>query len=368
MTKLKRSLWPLFVFALGLATPALGQDSIPTTEADSIPMATVVIRDIQYPIRIVPRGVTLRVPRISFNATKPLTKPFKRFKIPSFWDRTNELDLQFSEVAFVNWNAGGDNAISANGRVYFGRNYKFGNFQWDNDLELRFGWNAQEGRKWRKTDDAIRLSSTIGYRRDTLSHWFYSVKLNFNTQFADGFKYPDRSQPISRFMAPGYMFFGAGTSYIIEEKKFNLYLSPITFKGTFVTDQALADRGAFGVEKAVLDANGNVLEPGKNLFAEMGFLLTHKWEHPLARNITMNHNLTLFSDYLRVIWHVDVDWQMKFNFKVNEYVSANLLAHLIYDNDILFDRVVDPDGTVINPGSPKTQFRQQLGIGINYKF
>lgn len=310
----------------------------------------------------------LTVPRISFKNTKPLTKPFKRFKVPSFWDTTNELDLQFSEVAFVNWNAGGENAVSANGRLYFGRNYKFGLFQWDNDLEMRFGWNAQEGRKWRKTDDAIRLSSTIGYRRDSLTHWFYSVKLNFNTQFADGFKYPDRSRAISRFMAPGYLFFGAGTSYIIEEKKFNLYMSPVTFKGTFVLDQELADRGAFGVEKAVLDADGNVITEGQNLFAEMGLLVTHKWELPLAKNITLNHNLTLFADYLRIVWNVDVDWQLKFNFKVNEYISANLMGHLIYDDDILFDREVAPDGTVLNGGSPRTQFRQQLGIGINYKF
>ncbi|WP_088340162.1 DUF3078 domain-containing protein [Robiginitalea sediminis] len=344
------------------------QDSIPALEPDTIPVDTMVIRDIQYPIRIVPRGVRLTVPRISFKNTKPLTKPFKRFKVPSFWDTTNELDLQFSEVAFVNWNAGGENAVSANGRLYFGRNYKFGLFQWDNDLEMRFGWNAQEGRKWRKTDDAIRLSSTIGYRRDSLTHWFYSVKLNFNTQFADGFKYPDRSRAISRFMAPGYLFFGAGTSYIIEEKKFNLYMSPVTFKGTFVLDQELADRGAFGVEKAVLDADGNVITEGQNLFAEMGLLVTHKWELPLAKNITLNHNLTLFADYLRIVWNVDVDWQLKFNFKVNEYISANLMGHLIYDDDILFDREVAPDGTVLNGGSPRTQFRQQLGIGINYKF
>ena len=34
-----------------------------------------------------------------------------------------------------------------------------------------------------KTDDQIRLSSTFGYRRDTISNWYYSVKANFNTQF-----------------------------------------------------------------------------------------------------------------------------------------------------------------------------------------
>ena len=344
------------------------QDSIPPVEADTLALDTLVIRTQQYPIRIVPQGVTLTNPRITFHATKPLTKKFKRFRVPSFWERINEFDLQLSEAAFVNWNAGGDNAISANTKLYFARNYKFRFFQWDNDLELRFGWNAQEGRKWRKTDDAIRLSSTLGYRRDTITSWYYSVKLNFNTQFADGFKYPDRSTPISRFMAPGYLFLGAGTSYIPEGKKFNLYISPLTFKGTFVLDQDLADKGAFGVQKALVDAEGNILKPGEKLFAELGFLINHKWEFPLMENVLVAQDLTLYTDYLRVFGNVDIDWTLKFNFKVNEFLNASLLTQIIYDDDIKFDREIAPDGTVINPGSPKTQFRQQLGIGINYRF
>ena len=367
----------LVLFFLSIWGKAVAQDSIPTPSTDSIPVIrtdsvavidTVVIRATQYPVRIIPRGVTLKLSRINFSTTKPLTEKLKRFRVPSFWEKENELDVQLSQVGFVNWNAGGENSISAIGKLYFARNYKFRYFQWDNDLELRFGWNAQEGRKWRKTDDAIRFSSTIGYRRDTISSWFYSVKMKFNTQFADGFKYPDRSAPISRFMAPGYLFLGAGTSYIPEEKKFNLYISPLTFKGTFVLDQALADRGAFGVKEAVTDAEGNILEPGENLFAELGFLVTHKWKLNVAKNIELDHNISLYTDYLRSFGNVDVDWVLKWNFKVNEYISASLLTHIIYDDDILFDRQVADDGTVINPGAPRTQFRQQLGIGIKYQF
>ena len=102
---------------------------------------------------------------------------------------------------------------------------------------------------------------------DTISSWYYSVKANFNTQFADGFKYPNRDTPISRFMAPGYFYIGAGASFIPDGKKFNLYISPITQKTTFVLDQDLADQGRFGVTKAVLDNEGNVISHGKeNLY------------------------------------------------------------------------------------------------------
>lgn len=348
---------------------AMAQDSIPSERAiDSINIDTIVIRKKQDKIKIIPRGVNLVNPVISFKGTKPLDKPFKRFKVPSFWEKENKLGLNLSEVAFVNWNAGGDNAVSALASAKFIRNYRFSYVKWNNELDLRFGWNAQEGRRWRKTDDLIRLSSTFGYRRDTLSSWYYSVKANLNTQFADGFKYPDRETPISRFMAPGYLFLGAGASYIPEDKKFNLYISPVTLKATFVLDQNLADRGAFGVEKAVLDADGNVLEPGSNTFVEVGFLVTHAWETALLKNVLMDHKLTLYTDYLRSFGNVDLDWQLNFSLTVNEYINATIGTHIIYDDDILFDEVLAEDGTVLDPGTQRIQFRQVLGVGLAYSF
>ncbi|HUH45532.1 MAG TPA: DUF3078 domain-containing protein, partial [Arenibacter sp.] len=84
--------------------------------------------------------------------------------------------------------------------------------------------------KLRKADDAIRFSSTFAYRRDTISNWYYSVKANFNTQFSNGYKYPDTDTPISRFMSPGYAFIGAGTSYIPEGKNLIFIYRPLPKK------------------------------------------------------------------------------------------------------------------------------------------
>jgi hypothetical protein len=362
------SLWALLGL-LSLPLTGFGQErEVPGEARDTTQIDTIVIRAEQLPIVVIPRGVSLTNPRISFNQTKPITQRKKRFKVPSFWEVINEFDLQLSEVAFVNWNAGGDNAISALGKLLFERNYKFRYFKWDNSMEMRFGWNAQEGRQWRKTDDAIRVSSTLGYQQDTISNWYFSAKANFNTQFANGYKYPDRSTPISRFMAPGYLFLGAGISYIPKEKKFNLYLSPLTFKGTFVLDQDLANQGAFGVRPAVLDAAGNVLVPGDQLYTELGILVTNIWEFPVAQNITYDHNLALYTDYLNNFGNIDIDWQVRLKFQVNDFISATVQAHIIYDDDILFDREVADDGTVLDPGVPRIQLRQQLGIGITYRF
>ncbi|MEO1010462.1 MAG: DUF3078 domain-containing protein [Bacteroidota bacterium] len=359
-------------------------ESFPNNPVDSIPdvilgdifnmvrdtsvVETIVVRRDQEKIKYIPRGVNLVNPVVSFKRTKALKDKPHRFKVPSFWTRINKLGLNLNEVAFVNWNAGGNNSVSALGNASFARNYKFRYLQWDNELRFRYGINFQEGQQVRKTEDLIRLTSTFGYQRDTISNWYYSIKANFNTQFSNGFRYPDRDTPISRFMAPGYTFFGAGTSYITKDQRFNLYISPVTQKATFVLDQDLADRGAFGVRKAVLDADGNVITPGKNVFLEFGFLVNNVWETKVYKNMGLKNRLSLYTDYLRRFGNVDVDWELNIDLRVNKYIVTNIGTHLIYDDDVLFDRQVNEQGQVTNPGGPRIQFKQLLGVGVVYDF
>ncbi len=352
-----------------LSVTAFAQDSIPTNqEIDTVIVDTIVIRTIQNRIKNIPRGANLTNPVVSFKKTKPLKNKFHSFRIPSFWDIENKIGLNLNEVAFINWNAGGDNAVSGLAYSKFVRNYKFRYIQWNSDLEMRYGLNAQEGRKLRKTEDVIRFSSTFGYRKDTITNWYYSVKTNFNTQFNDGFKYPNTENPISTFMAPGYLFIGGGASYIPESKKFNLYISPLTQKATFVLDQDLANAGAFGVKKAVKDTDGTILEEGENVYIELGFLVTNTWEKEIMKNVIMNHRLSLYTDYLQSFGNIDVDWELNFKLIVNKYIKTNIGTQVIFDDDILFDEVVDANGVVTTNGIPKIQFKQILGIGIAFDF
>jgi hypothetical protein len=353
---------------------SFGQDTIPapilvdSIVVDSVVIDTIVIRRTVDKIYSPRKDVNLNIPTINFNKTKTLQEGFQRFRVPSFWEKENSFGINVSEVAFINWNAGGDNAVSGLGFLKFARKYKFSHFQWDNNLELRYGLNAQDGRKLRKTEDVIRLSSNLGFRKDTISNWFYSVQLNFNTQFSNGYKYPDRETPISRFMAPGYLLFGAGTSFITKDQKFNLYLSPLTQKSTFVLDQDLADNGAFGVNEAILDADGNVITPGENHLLEIGILITNNFNYNVAENIELKSRLNLYTDYIKSFGNIDVDWELNLNMKVNKFISTSLGTQMIYDDDILFDVVKNENGTILNPGIPKIQFKQILAVGILYGF
>ena len=345
------------------------QDSIPPNqEVDSIKIDTIVIRSFQNRIKNIPRGANLTNPVISFKRTKPLKNKFNRFRIPSFWHTENKLGININEAAFVNWKAGGDNSISASVNSKFVRNYKFRYIQWNNDLEMRYGLNAQQGRELRKTEDVIRFSSTFGYRRDTITNWYYSVKTNFNTQFTNGYKYPDTNTPVSAFMAPGYLFLGAGASYIPENKKFNLYISPLTQKATFVLNQDLANTGAFGVKKAVFDTDGNLIKEGSTVYMELGFLVTNTWEKEVMKNIFLNHRISLYSDYISSFGNIDLDWELNFKLVVNKYISTTIGTQVIFDDDILFDEEKDSNGIITKKGIPRVQFKQILGIGMSYDF
>lgn len=65
--------------------------------------------------------------------------------------------------------------------------------------------------------------------------------------------------------------------------------------------------------------------------------------------------------------NIDVSWEVLLSMKVNNYISATLITHLLYDDDI--DIATDNNGDgIMDESSPKVQFKEVLGIGFSYKF
>lgn len=284
-----------------------------------------------------------------------------------YWTEKNTFGVNLSEVAFVNWNSGGNNSVSALFYANFQRNFERDLTMWRNSASLRYGINAQEGREIRKTEDELRLNSSFGFRRDSTSNWYYSGKFSFNSQFSNGYKYPDTEVAISRFMAPGYTFLGVGTEFSHPDEDLTIYLSPITFKSTFVLDQRLANEGMFGVEPAVTDELGNILREGENVRTEFGFLVTSDFRKEVYDNIDLSNQLSLYSDYLNKFGNIDVDWQLTVNMQVNDFVKANIGSHIRYDDDVKFKEDTNGDGKLETSG-PRIQLKQMLGVGVVYEF
>ena len=288
--------------------------------------------------------------------------------LKSNWNNFNKASLDISEVAFVNWNAGGSNSISGLLGLEFQRNFQRDHMKWENSARVRFGVNKQQSQEMRKTDDLVEINSTFGFRKDTISNWYYSANFNFKTQFTNGYNYSKSdSIPISRFMAPAYVFLGVGTVYGEQIESFSAYLSPLTLKSTLVLDQTLADAGAFGVKRAVFDDDGNRTSKGRQIRKELGILLTGSYNKKLMENISVKSFMSLYTDYINDFGNVDIDWRVDFNFTVNSFVRATLGSHLKYDNDI---KIVNDDSESEENEllGAKAQWKQLLGIGVVVDF
>ncbi len=280
------------------------------------------------------------------------------------WKLGGVISLNGQQVSLTNWSAGGNNSISVGGIISVFAKYKKGKSTWDNNLDLAYGIiNQGHSVKWLKNDDRIQLTSKYG--RHAFKKWYYSGLLDFRSQFANGYNYPNDSVYISRFMAPAYALASIGMDYKPNDN-FSLFISPVTGKFTIVNDTTLAKSGAFGVQKREYDVNTGLISKEYKLHREeFGAYLKAQYMTQVMDNITFKTVLELFTNYLHNPQNVDVNWTTLTTFKVNKFVSATLTTQLIYDDDIKVLRSSgDQKGTV----GPDVQFKQVLAIGFSYKF
>ena len=132
-------------------------------------------------------------------------------------------------------------------------------------------------------------------------------------------------------------------------------MSPLSSKFTFVADDVLSAAGAFGVD------------PGKKFRAEMGGTLKSELKFKVVKNVDAVTNLSLFSNYLKNAQNIDVNWDFRLNMKINEFLSANLLTNVIYDDDILVPVDRNNDGIIDGKGR-RLQLKQLFGAGLSLKF
>jgi hypothetical protein len=280
---------------------------------------------------------------------------YKKAKEPDWWITANSIAFDVNQIAFVNWSSGGENSIAGLLKIYLKRDFEKLFTLWKNEISIKYGMNNVQDKGLIKTDDAIRIASTFGYRKTETSNWYYSSKFNFSTQFTNGYKYPNTDDPISRFFAPAYLHFGFGSQYNLVKKHFSLYFSPATLKSTFVMDERLSNEGAFGVDK------------GKKSRHEFGAAIQSSWDVEIFKNVAMRNRLGLYTDYLNNFGNIDVNWELGFKFKINNYFEASLGSQLVYDDDIKHKEDINGDGDLETLGA-RVQFKQQLGIGVLYKF
>lgn len=268
---------------------------------------------------------------------------------PKNWKTKLETNLGFSQTALSNWAAGGENTLATNGLLNYFADYSKKKFTWNNYFGAAYGIIKQESfnGKWRKADDKLSFTSKAGIY--AWKNWDYTALVDFKTQFAEGFKYPNDSVYISKLFAPAYLQASIGLNYKPAEY-FSLFLSPIGSRFTFVNDQRLSDEGQFGVT------------PGEKMLFQAGASLNAMFKKDLFKNINLMSKLDLFSNYLKNPENIIVNWENLLQLKVNKYISTSIGAHLIYDDNIV---AKDKEG---NPIGPQIQLKEGFTVGFAYTF
>ena len=263
------------------------------------------------------------------------------------WEYKGVTGLNFAQTALSNWAAGGENSVAGNAYLNASLIHRSGNWLWENNLALEYGLTNTKSTGTQKSSDKIDFSSKIGY--STNNKWFYTGLVDFKSQFYNGYNYPNKVDYISKFMAPAYSNISVGMEYRPNEN-FSAYFSPIAGKLTFVLDDTLSDKGAFGVD------------PGDKFKAEIGTYLKLRAQKDVMENVKLITKADFFTAYNSSFGNVDVDWDVLVNFKINKFLSANINTTLKYDDDV---KSVREDGT---QAGPKIQFKEVIGIGVAYNF
>lgn len=280
------------------------------------------------------------------------------------WNIKGTLSLNIAQSSFTNWAAGGENSLSGN--ILFGgqANYKMNKSIWENMLLTTYG-TIRKGNDFNKTDDRIELNSKYGYQAFKNDKWYLSAILNFKTQYTPGYANEGDSIKVSNFMAPGYVNLGLGFDWKPVDY-FSVNFAPLDAKMIFVTDQYLANRGDYGVDPAVIDTAGNIITPGKNMKFKFGAYIRAEFNKEIFKNVNLFTTLDLFSNYLENPGNIDVNWEMIITLKINEWLAAGIHTTLIYDADVVFERVNDV-GELERYG-PRTQFKEVFNLGLTFRF
>lgn len=286
------------------------------------------------------------------------------------WKVGGIISLNFSQAYYENWQAGGTPSITGVGFLKLYSLYYKRKWRWDSQLDVAYGLIQERQAIQRKTDDKFTFDTKIGY--DLGKKWFLSILGSFRTQFAPAYEDPDtRNVKISDFMSPAYVILSPGIDHSPTDN-FTFYFSPCALKTTIVLDEELANKGAYGVQAGEWETiqRDTILDSmrvgGKHFRYEFGAYMKLLYKVGVWDNVEFQTKLELFANYLNKFGNIDVNWEGLLNMRINDFLSANIRAQIIYDDDIQIPTYVDDQGRQYY--GARMQLKELFGLGLAYKF
>lgn len=289
------------------------------------------------------------------------------------WKVSGYFGLNFSQTSLSNWQGGGQDNIAGNAILNIQAIYKKGKSEWLNKLDAQYGLIKTDGdRLFKKNID--QLFALSKYNLNAFNkYWFYAAQGDYRTQFAPGYNYNGDSvvgTARSDFNSPGYIQLAIGLDYK-PTKYFSATFAPIAGKITVVNRQYLADEGAYGVEKAVLDTAGKIVTNGKRSRFELGGRIILRFKKDIFKNVNLDSYLDLFSNYANNPGNIDVVFNNLLTLKINKYFTANVISQVLYDDEVVTKRDWNKDGKFDNAkdiNGPRVQMLTTFAVGFGYKF
>lgn len=291
-------------------------------------------------------------PRRLLASLKPLEE------IPVFWQYGLSSALTLNQTYLSNWARGGENFLSS--MIDMRATARYTNtdkeITWNNMGRLRYGTIISEEHGLRTNTDNLELSSQ--YNKALREKIDFSSVFYMKTQVAKGYKYPNDSVPVSKFLNPGTFTIGVGFEYKpFKNTLFNF--SPLSYKNTFVLDTVNINQGIHGIE------------PDRRSRQELGGQLVIRNRVTILDDLNISNSVRLFSGYLDKPQNMDVDWEINIDKQISWYFMVRLNLHFIYDENIRFPVLDNNDEPVLLPdGSekkvPRLQFKQFLGLTLAF--
>lgn len=294
---------------------------------------------------------------------------------PGYWKYKTEASFVLNQTAMSNWVKGGEGSVATALDItgYADYNNKERKISSANFARLKFGYLASGKEGVKKNLDLLETNSKLNHL--AFGKVDFSAILLFKTQIARGFNYfttaagKDTSSLVSKFMNPGTITIGFGFDYKPNPKT-SINFSPLSYKGTFVTDPAYMggtydstkiDQTQYGISKNRRSLN----EPGAS------FMISNEF-NPMS-TLTIVNRLQLFTNYIHNPRNIDVDWEMIATAHLNWFTDVRLNTHLIFDDDTKTSEqnkhgmpILAPDGT--EKKTARVQFKEMIGFSLSFRF
>jgi hypothetical protein len=249
------------------------------------------------------------------------------------WKNTARTGINLSQVAFKDWVAGGENAISYTTWLQGASALFTGRTVWNNSYKFAFGQAKLGDQGIQKTDDEIALESFLIYKMGTTINPYVAATLR--TQFAPGYAYDGVTRRrVSQFFDPAYMLQSAGFAYQPAG-------GVTTRLGAAVREVITSAFPAYADDPATPVIEKTRVSGGVESVTDLVAALDD--------NIALIARLELYAPF-NAMDRVNVRNDYALTMKVSKYIATNFTVNILNDVNV----------------SARTQIKQSLSLGFTY--